>query len=118
MLQIIYKYNDQEEAKTLTPIVEAKLSSLNKFIEDEAVALCEIEFEKVAPQQSGNIYRIEVNVTIDGKLHRAEATEASFEKALDEVRSELDKEMRRAKGKQASILKRAGRKLKDTLLRS
>lgn len=115
MLQITYKYNDHEEAKALTSVVEAKLSSLHKFIDDGAVALCEIEFEKVSPQQSGNVYRMEANVTINGKMHRAEATEGSFEKALDEVRSELDKELRRAKGKQASILKRAGRKLKNAI---
>lgn len=117
MLQIIYKYNDQDEAKALTPIVEAKLSSLHKFIDGNIPALCEVEFEKIAPQQNGNVYRMEANITINGKLYRAEATEASFEKALDEVRSELDKELRRSKGKRTSILRRAGRKLKETILR-
>tara|TARA_B100001765_G_C19222101_1_gene214353 strand:+ start:52 stop:414 length:363 start_codon:yes stop_codon:yes gene_type:complete len=119
MLQINYKYNDLEEAKALTPVMDGKLQPvLQKYVDDGASVLCEVEFERVANHQSGNIYRAEINTTIDGTLHRAEAVEVSFEKAIDEVRNELDKELRRAKGKQQSILKRAGRKLKETILRS
>lgn len=117
MLQVTFKYNDLPEAKALTDIVEAKLSSLNKFIQEKSSATCEVEFTKTAAHQSGTIFRVEANLSIDGAFSRAEATEDSFEKAVDEVRSELDKELRRAKGRQASIFKRAGRKLKETILR-
>jgi len=116
MVQIIYKYNDQDEAKALTTIVEHKLEMLQKFIDDGATVLCEVEFEKVAPQKSGNVFRMEANVTIDGTLYRADAVEESFEKAIDEVRSELDKELRRAKGKQTTLFRRASRKIKERFL--
>lgn len=119
MLNITYKYNDLEEAKALTPIVDAKLQPvLQKFIDDGSAVLCEVEFEKVSNHQSGQIHRVEANVTIDGTLNRAEAVEDSFEKAIDEVRNEVDKKLRRAKGKQQSMFKRAGRRLKETILRS
>lgn len=117
MVNITYKYNDLEEAKSLTSLVESKLQMLSKFVSDDASVLCEVEFEKTAPQQSGAVFRFEVNTTIDGKLYRAEATEVSFEKAIDEVRSELDKELRRAKDKNNSLLRRASRNLKERLLR-
>jgi ribosomal subunit interface protein len=117
MLNINYKYNDLEEAKILAPVMDAKLQVLQKFIDEGTSVFCEVEFEKVSGQHSGRIFRVEVNATVGGKLYRADATEESFEKAIDEVRNEIDKELRRAKGKESSILKRAGRKLKETLLR-
>jgi ribosomal subunit interface protein len=117
MVNITYKYNNLEEAKPLTSVVESKLEMLQKFTTAESSVLCEVEFEKVAPKQTGEIYRFEVNATIDGTLYRAEAVESSFEKAIDEVRSELDKELRRAKDKGNSVLRRAGRKLKESLFR-
>lgn len=117
MINTTYKYNDLEEAKALTSLVESKLDMLQKFTTDDSSVLCEIEFEKVAPRQTGAVYRFEVNATIDGTLYRAEAVEDSFEKAIDEVRSELDKELRRAKDKNTSLLRRAGRRLKQSLFR-
>ena len=119
MLNVTYKYNDLEEAKALAPVMDAKMQHmLQKFIDDGATVLCEVEFEKVAEHQSGNIFRVEVNATIDGTLHRADAVEDTFEKSIDEVRDELAKKLRRLKGKQHSILKRAGRAVKEKLLRS
>jgi ribosomal subunit interface protein len=102
-----------EEPKALTDIVEHKLSSLQKFIPANTSASCEVEFEKVSDKQHGRIYRIEVNLTINGALNRAEATEESFEQAIDAVRSELENELRKVKGKHEAIVRRAGRKLKS-----
>ena len=119
MLNVTYKYNDLEETKALTPVMDAKMQHvLQKFIDDGAMVLCEVEFEKVSDHQSGKVFRVEANVTVDGSLLRAEAVENSFEKAIDEVRDEVDKKLRRTKGKQQSMLRRAGRKLKESILRS
>jgi len=115
---INYKFNDIEEAQDLTDLVEQKLSSLEKFFHNKGVMLCEVVFNKVAPQQNGQIHRLEVSLTIDGTTYRAEATEESFEKAIDEVKSELDKELRRSKDKQVTLDKQAGREAKEQMLGS
>jgi ribosomal subunit interface protein len=117
MVNITYKYNDLEEAKSLKLVMDQKLAMLEKFVSDGVPALCEVEFAKAADHQSGRVFRVETNLTINGKMYRAEATEESFERAIDEVRSELDKELSRAKDKESSLLKRAGRRVKETLLR-
>lgn len=118
MLNVTYKYNDLEEAKALAPVMDAKMQHvLQKYIDEGSVVLCEVEFEKVSDHQSGKIFRVEANVSVDGALMRAEAVEDSFEKAIDEVRDEVDKKLRRTKGKQQSMLRRAGRKLKESLYR-
>lgn len=112
---INYKYNGIEEAKSLTDVVEQKFSTLDKFIAADAVTLCEVEFEKIASHQHGRVYRVEANLTTKGELHRAEATEESFEKAIDEVRHGLEQELRKAKDKNATLVKDAGREAKEQL---
>ena len=113
---INYKYHGMEEAKSLAEVVDQKLSSLHKFIEEEAAVVCDVEFEKLTAQQQGRVYRIEVNLTVNGTLHRAEAIENSFEEAIDKVRDELDRELSRAKDKQITLDKNAGREMKEQLM--
>lgn len=108
-----YKYNNVEGAESFAGVMDKKLESLGRFIKDGVTAICDVEFEKVAEQKNGKIHRVEVTLTIDGILYRAEATEETFEQAIDEVRNELDKEIRRAKDKHDSLLKRAGRRMKE-----
>jgi ribosomal subunit interface protein len=112
---INYKYNGIEEAKSLAEVVEQKFSTLKKFIGEHAVVLCEVEFEKVAAHQHGRFHRVEANLTISGDLYRAEATEESFEKSIDEVRHGLEQELRKAKDKHATLDKDAGRVAKVQL---
>lgn len=111
---ITFKQTNVTVDRHVPDLVAQKLLSLEKFI-GEAPSFCEVEFERVTSQQSGDIYRIEVNLEVNGKLYRAEATMDSFEKAVDEVRDELDKELRRARDKEETLLKRGGRRLKELL---
>lgn len=113
--RIIYKFNDLEEAQVLTELVEHKCESLEKYLGDKNSAVCDFEFSKVASQQNGQVNRVGVNLVVDGTLFRAEATEESFEKAIDEVRDELDKELRRAKEKSETLLKQGGREAKEMM---
>jgi len=113
---INFKYNDLEEVKPLADLMQQKLQSLTKYLHEEQSITCDVEFEKVAPQNAGQVYRAEVNLMVEGTLFRAEATENSFEVAIDEVRNELDKELRRAKDKQVTLDKDAGRAAKEQML--
>lgn len=112
---IKFKATNTELVEELQDLMDRKLRSLEKFINDETDLNCEVEFEKVTAQQTGDVHRVEVNFYKDGELFRAEATEDSFEKAIDEVRDELDKEMRRAGKKQSTLIRRGGRAIKDML---
>lgn len=115
-MKINYKYNNLPEAQNLTDLVDSKMSVFDRYINDGAAVTCDVEFEKVAPQQNGKVFRMEINLMLEGVLFRAEATEESFEKAIDEVRDELDKELRRAKDKQVTLDKQAGREAKEQML--
>ena len=112
---INYKLTQAEVTEHLKSVTENKLRSLEKFI-GEAPTICDVEFERVTNHhQQGDIHRVEVNLEVNGKLFRATATADSFEKAVDEVRAELDEEMRRARGKEDTMLKKGGRRFKELL---
>ena len=111
---INFKATQTDLDDAMRTLTEQKLQTLEKFFGDASV-LCDVEFEKVAAHQNGDIYRVEVNLQVDGTLFRAEATLDSFEKAIDEVRDELDKELRRARKKHDTLVRRGGRMIKDML---
>lgn len=114
---INFKITNAEIGDNLKEITEEKLSTLDKFIGD-LPALCEVEFEKITNHhQQGNIFRVEVNLTVNGKLHRAEVTSESFENSADKVREELYNVLQTVKGKRDTILMRGARKLKEMINR-
>ena len=115
-IPINYKFHGLEEAQGLTTLVDQKFAALQKFVHDDKPISCDVEFEKVASSQNGQVFRVEANVMLNGTLYRADATEESFEKAIDEVRAELDKEFRRAKEKSVDLNKKAAREAKEQLL--
>jgi len=112
---ITYKHTNTHPDEELQNVVEQKLRSLEKYIGSETDIKCAIEMEKTGGKQTGLTHRVEANFWLAGTLYRAEATEESFEKAIDEVRDELDKEVRRAHKKRNSLLKKGGRKIKDMM---
>lgn len=112
---ITFKHGGIENGSALERVVESKFASLAHFIGSETDTRCEVEFQKVATHQSGKVFRVEANLWLHGTLFRAEATEESFAKAIDEVRAELDAAMRSAHDKRSSLLRRGSRKLKEIM---
>jgi ribosomal subunit interface protein len=116
-MDIQYHFNGLREAEELRDTVTQKLEQLKKFTKRANSVYAEVEFSKTAAQHNGPVYRCEVNLRVDGALYRAEATEESFLAAVDEVRNELDKELRRAKGKYFALREKAGRTIKRLMRR-
>jgi len=103
-------------AGELETLLEQKLEALDKFISDKETDLkCEVELQKMTDHQSGKIFRAEVNLYVGGKLYRAEATEDQMERAIDVVRDEIKRELRRANKKQQSLMKRGGQAIKEMM---
>lgn len=104
---------------TMTPkletLLDQKFAPIGKLLDDRNETLCEIELEKITDHQSGKIHRVEVNLTVNGKLYRTDATEEQIEQAIDSARNELKNELQRAHGKQKSLVRRGGQALKDMM---
>lgn len=115
MTLVNYKTNNLDVDEFLQALTERKIQTLEKFFKNYNEVTVDIEFQKEGASNAGKQYRTEVNLSLDGQLYRAEATEESFEQAIDEVRDELDKELRRTSKKQTGLVRRGGRMIKDML---
>ncbi len=112
---INFKVTNAEVSDQLKTVAEHKLTSLEKYI-GSSPAICDVEFEKVTNHhQQGNVFRVEVNLEVAGKLFRAEATSESFEKAIDEVRADLENEMQSVQGKRDTLWKKGARRVKEMM---
>ncbi|PJC56193.1 ribosomal subunit interface protein [Candidatus Kaiserbacteria bacterium CG_4_9_14_0_2_um_filter_41_32] len=112
---IAYKHTNTNVDYKLQDLLVQKFSSLEKYIGDETDVRYEVEFEKVTPQQNGNIYRVETNLWLKGNLYRAESIDENFEKATDEVRDQLAKKLRRASKKHTNRFLQGARRIKEMM---
>jgi ribosome-associated translation inhibitor RaiA len=98
-------------------LVEGKFSGLGKLVASStspATLACEIE-QSIAVERAGAKYRAEGNLSVDGRLYRAEATSSTLEGAIDIVRDDLIREVRRERGRGRRLIKRGGAALKQML---
>lgn len=116
-MHITVKATRSDLTLSMRELIEGKFSALEKMIGSPATPAalsCEIE-ESVAVERAGAKFRAEGNLSVDGKLFRAEAQGGTLEGAVDRVRDDLIRELRRARGKERGLLKRGGAMLKRML---
>lgn len=111
-----FKHTNTTPDEKLQDLIIDKFSSLDKFIQNETDVRLEVELEKMPTGHTGPVYRMETNFWLAGKLYRSENNQDSFEKAIDHVRNEIEKEVRRDHKKQNSLFRRGRRKIKEMLL--
>ncbi len=106
---------------TLTPeteaLIEEKLAAPLRLLGEKGDgALLEIEVEQAPPEgRSATPCRLVARLTVDGKVFHAEAVKPTPESAADRVRSELEAEIRRSRGRARRLIKRGGAALKRML---
>lgn len=116
-MNITVKSTHQDLTLSMRELVEEKLSTLEKMVGGSnapATLSCEIE-QSMSVERAGSKYRAEGNLSVDGKLFRAEATSGTLEGAVDRVRDDLMRELRQSRGKERGFLKRGGAALKRML---
>ncbi len=112
---ITFTHKNVSPDQTLQQLVTNKLSSLKKYLVGARSVRCELEFERTTAHAQGPVCRIEVNLWRGDRLSRAEATEETFEKAIDEVRRNLEHELERAHDKRVSLFRKGARRIKEMM---
>ncbi|MFA4941912.1 MAG: ribosome-associated translation inhibitor RaiA [Patescibacteria group bacterium] len=92
---------------TLTPeikkYIQEKMNMIDKYFGDIQVLNCDVEVGMtVGGQNSGQIYRAEVNLEVPGELLRVEKTEKEILKAIDKVKDHLEIIIKKYKEKKIS----------------
>lgn len=112
---IVFKGTNVAVSDKLKTLVEQKFSTLANFVGDESDVRCEVEFEKESSHNSGQIYRVEVNLWLAGDLYRADVTKETFEAAIDVVRDELDRDLSKKHDKRQTLKRKGGREIKEVV---
>ena len=97
--------------------IEKKFSALEKLVGNSTVSAlltCEID-ESVELAREGLKFRAEGNLSVDGKLFRAESSSVTLEGAIDGVRDDLMRDLRNSRGKKRGLVRRGGAALKQML---
>ena len=111
------KTTDFDATPEVLKYLDDKLAPLEKFInKDDGSVKCDVEIGRTTEHhQSGKIFRVEINVSIGKRMFRAEAEEESIYAAIDAVKDEITKRLKRHKGREFALLKRGGEKIKNLL---
>jgi len=114
-MQIIFKKKDFEITPSIQDYVQKKMETLERFLKsfgDEKM-IAEVELGKsTGRQKSGEIFRAEINLNLGGKMFRAESEQDDLLAAIDEVRDDLEQEIKKFKEKKETIFIRGARSLK------
>jgi len=116
-MNITVKTKNHQLTEAMRELIEGKFSGLMKFekrLESPATLACEIE-QSIAAVRAGARYRAEGNLSLNGRLFRAEAMDETLEGAIDAVRDDLMRELRRTQGRERGLLKRGGAAIKKML---
>ena len=103
---------------TLEEYVKTRLSKLDKVVDDNNTsAYADIELAKVREQNSGDIYRAEINLRISGDQLYAASETSDLYRSIDEVEEAIVREVKKAKGKKRDLFRRGARRIKNMIRR-
>jgi ribosomal subunit interface protein len=119
MININIKSKNFNMTPDIEDFIRDKIILVERFLDlqGDEVALAEVEIEKSTRHRKGEVFRAEVNLSFKGKVIRAENTHYDVRNAVEEVRQELEKRIRRGKGKRFDLFKRGARRIKNIFKR-
>jgi len=124
-VKITIKATNLKLTPSLQNYIEEKIGSLEKIIPQseekgfysevgKPVFETWVEIEKTTRHhQKGKIFRAECQIRLPGKSLRAESSREELHLAIDEVKDELQKEIKKYRGKGISKFKELARKIKN-----
>ncbi|MEX2514831.1 MAG: ribosome-associated translation inhibitor RaiA [Candidatus Paceibacterota bacterium] len=110
------KTTNIEAGDDLQDYLAKKLIKLEQFIdEDDTTAHADIELEKRAGQQTGQIYRAEINLQITGSYLRSEEDADDIRDAIAAMQESIIRKLRKVKEKRQSRIRSGARKMKQMI---
>ena len=116
MKNFTIKTTDWTMTDEISLYLDDKMVAIEKLITnpDADTVRCDVELGK-ARDQHANAWRAEMNLFVDGTTHRSEATGETLQEALDEVKDEIMRQLKKTKQKHTSLLRRGGASVKNWL---
>ena len=98
-MNINVKYTNLDSTPAIEKYVIDKINSLEKFIkrlDEKIIAQAQVEIARTTKHhQRGNVYHLECNLELPGKLIRAETENWDVRLGVDEIKGILDSELKK-----------------------
>jgi hypothetical protein len=116
-MRTIFKESKCRLSPETEAMVEKKLVAVGRLLgEDVENAMLEIEvMQAPAEGRSSEPYRLVAKLVVNDTVYYAEAVKPTPESSADRVRSELESEIRRARGRTRKLIRRGSVALKTML---
>lgn len=93
-----------------------RLAKFEQFVdEDDTSAIADVELEKRVGQNTGKIYRAEMNLKVAGAYLRADEEAEAIRDAIDAAQSDIIRQLRKTKSKRRSRIRSGARKMKKMI---
>jgi len=103
----------QLDPKTQALVEEKLIAPLKLLGKESDRAMLEIEVEEAPPEgRSSEPYHLVARLIVNGDVYYAEAVKPTPEAAADRVRSELEAEIRKSRGRASRMVRRGGAAIK------
>lgn len=110
------KTTNIEAEDDLQDYLAKKLIKLEQFIdEDDTSAHADVELEKRAGQQTGQIYRAEINLQVAGSYLRSEEEASDIRDAIAAMQESIIRKLRKTKEKRRGRIRSGARKMKQMI---
>jgi ribosomal subunit interface protein len=98
----------------LRSFIADKVGKLSKLLDpSDTTALVEVEVQSIANSREGDMYRAEINLSVEGDLLRAVAKRVTLHAAIDEAVAEARRQLRKAKVKHRNLIRRGAAQVKE-----
>lgn len=104
----------------LTNYIHEKLGVIEKFIHpsSDQEILAEVEIGlRSRHHRKGDVYRAEINLTVDGKKYRAVTKENDMYSAIDKLKDEVSRIVRKSENRYETLFRKGARRIKRMLKR-
>jgi len=115
-INIDVKQTNIEMTPALQEYLDKRLEKLERFIDSDSSAYMQVEIGTITSgQNSGDIFRAELNLELDGEHFRTEARTTDLYKSIDDAKDEMVRSVKSYKGKRRTLLRKGGNAIKSIL---
>lgn len=116
-MQITIKTTDFNLTPDINDYAQKKVLDVEKFLGEATTnTIADVELARTTRHhRQGPVFYAEVNLESDGTLYRATAEGETMFEAIDEMRDEIMREVRKDKEKQQTMVRRGAARVKEWL---
>jgi putative sigma-54 modulation protein len=114
MIHTQLKATNMELTDSLRDYVTKRIASLEKFAKGDCNAYVEVG-KSTNHHKSGDVFRAEINLTLEGKTYRATSDKNDLYAAVDEAKDDLYETITSEKDRNQTLWKRGARSVKKML---